>query len=393
MTGPERNRVMYHKGMRICLNAALLAVGRTDYRAAGISNYQHHLLRELARAAPTTWQLEAHVHRRLARSHAYPGIHLRPTPWSTQTPATRILWEQSLLPHAARDADLFHAMAFVSPALLATRARAPQVLTLYDLSFLREPQRLPFARRHYLRIGVAASVRRARRLITISAAVARDIATHYRFPFERIDIAPPGVDTQHFRPLPEAEIASFRRARQLPDRYWLYVGTLEPRKNLLTLLAAYGRLPRKTRPALVLAGGAGWGLNEIERCIQDLQLGNAVRITGFLPTEELPLWYNGAELFVYPSLNEGFGIPVLESMACGTPVLTSDAPALLELAADAGRFAPARDSEAWAEQLENCAQDERWLEAARCASLRRARLYTWAKTAARTITCYEAAIS
>ena len=374
--------------MRICLNAALLAANHTDYRAAGISHCQSQSLRALGEAVPPGWQLEAHVSPEIA-SVAYPGIRLLPAAWSTRQPLARILWEQALLPRAVRGADLFHAMAFVSPALV----RCPQVLTIYDLSFIREPEHLPATRRRYLQIAARMSTRRARRILTISAAVAADIVNYLGIPRADIDIAPPGIDHARFRPMPPGEIAAFRQAKQLPARYWLYVGTLEPRKNLPTLLEAYARTPSAERPPLILAGGAGWGVDEIKGCIERFQLGDSVRLPGFLPADELPLWYNGAELFVYPSLLEGFGMPVLEAMACGAPVLTSDAAALREIAAEAGLSAPARDVDAWVACLRRAANDANWRQIASERSLARAADYSWAETAARIIACYRAALA
>ena len=374
--------------MRICLNAALLAAHQTDYRAAGISHYQSQSLRALGEATPLGWQLEAHVSPETA-SVAYPGIRLLPAAWSTRRPIPRILWEQSLLPRAARGADLFHAMAFVSPALV----RCPQVLTIYDLSFIREPDHLPAARRRYLQIATRMSARRARRILTISAAVAADIVSHFGIARAKIDIAPPGVDRARFHPLPVGEVAAFRQAKQLPARYWLYVGTLEPRKNLPTLLEAYARIPSADRPPLILAGGAGWGMDVIMGCIERFHLGDSVRLPGFLPADELPLWYNGAELFVYPSLHEGFGMPILEAMACGVPVLISDASALCEITGGAGLCAPARDVDAWVACLQRAANDADWRQVAGERSLARATGYSWAETAARTIACYRAALA
>lgn len=374
--------------MRICLNAALLAPRAANYRAAGISHYLSQSLLALGRAAPAGWQLEAQVSPELAADE-YPGLQLQSAPWSLRRPLARILWEQTLLPRRAHKADLLHAMAFAAPA----RLRVPLVLTIYDLSFLQEPQRLPAARRHYLRLASRHSARRARRILTISAAVAEDIARIYGIERERIDIAPPGIERAQFRPLPANEVAAFRREKGLPARYWLYLGTLEPRKNLPTLLAAYAELPAAERPTLVLAGGAGWHRRQIQAAIERYQLADSLLLPGFLPANELPFWYNGAELFLFPSLHEGFGMPVLEAMACGIPVITSDASALRELAADSGRVIPARDVSAWSAALRAAGQDSEWRRAAVQRSLKRAAAYSWAQTAARTLACYRTALA
>lgn len=386
--GNDFRRLLYHVGMRICLNAALLAGSQNDYRAAGISQYQSQSLSALATIFPSNWQLEAWVSAEIL-PEAYPGISLRHAPWSLRRPASRILWEQSILPAALRHADLFHGMAFVSPAFL----RCPQVVTLYDLSFYREPEHLPAARRHYLSCATRWSARRARRILTISAAVAADIVDHLAIPRERIDIAPPGVDRSRFYPRPAEEVAAFRRQKSLPERYWLCVSTLEPRKNLVTLLAAYAQLKPDHRVPLFLAGGAGWGTAEIHSCIERWQLRDSVFLPGFLPAEELPLWYNGADWFLFPSVHEGFGMPVLEAMACGVPTLTSDASALRELAGDSEHCIPARDADAWREALQRVALGEMARQSIREHSLLRAAQYTWENTAKQILATYRAALA
>jgi len=374
--------------MRICLNAALLAGSRKDYRAAGISHYQSQSLSALAAIFPSEWQLEAWVSAEIPQAE-YPGIPLRHAPWSLRRPGPRILWEQLMLPPSLRDVDLFHGMAFVLPAFL----RCPQVLTIYDLSFYREPAHLPAARRHYLSRATRWSTRRARRILTISAAVAADIVEYLGVPRQRIDIAPPGVDHSRFCPRPAEEVAAFRRQKSLPERYWLYVGTLEPRKNLVTLLAAYAQLKPEQRVPLVLAGGAGWGTAEIHSCIERWQLRDSVLLPGFLPAAELPLWYNGADWFLFPSLHEGFGMPVLEAMACGVPTLTSDANALRELVGDGSLCIPARDADAWRIALQRIAAGQMMRPQVREHSLQRAAEFTWENTAKQLLASYRAALA
>jgi glycosyltransferase involved in cell wall biosynthesis len=224
------------------------------------------------------------------------------------------------------------ALAFVSPLVL----RKPSLVTVYDLSFIHYPQVLSAARRWYLRLFTTLSCRRARRVITISHATARDLHESLGISPDKIDVAACGYDHARYQPLPSEEVEAFRVKRGLPERFWFFLGTLEPRKNLATLLDAYARLPGTERLPLILAGGKGWQYADIFERITRYGLEDQVRLPGFVPAEDLPLWYNSAEVFIYPSVFEGFGLPVLEAMACGAPVIVSDASSLPEVAGSAG---------------------------------------------------------
>src|SRR5919206_36973 len=172
---------------------------------------------------------------------------------------------------------------------------------------------------------------------------------HVRFAVSRLDTREPTR-----RILYEQAVLPWR----LPGRYLLYLGTLEPRKNLTTLLRAYARLRRRGLDwPLVLAGGKGWLYEDIFRTIDALHLAAHVRLPGYVAYEEQPLWYGGATVFVYPSTYEGFGLPVLEAMACGTPVVTSTASSLPEAAGDAALLVECRDEEALTQAIERLAGD------------------------------------
>jgi len=367
--------------MHIGLNAHLLS-NAAGYRSAGIRNYIDSLLTHLPAAAPTDWRFTALVG---AQSTAkIPGIDLRHARTDTESPLRRIAWEQLAQPWQLllSDFDLYHALAFVAPLIL-TR---PSVVTIYDLSFIHYPERLPAARRLYLRLLTDLTCRRARRVIAISHSTARDLTATLGVPPEKIDVAAPGCDPQIFKPLPETDIAAFRSAKNLPERFWLFVGTLEPRKNLPTLLEAYAALPE--RLPLVIGGGKGWQYDDIFAAVERHSLKNDVHFAGFVPNEELAFWYNSAEAFVYPSLFEGFGLPALEAMACGTPVIVSDASSFPEVAGEAGLCVPPHDVPAWTAALNRAFHDAEWRQQARERGLQSAARFTWEATAKQTIRCY-----
>jgi glycosyltransferase involved in cell wall biosynthesis len=371
--------------MHIGLNAHLLA-SQTGYRSAGIHGYIYNTLAHLAAAAPADWEFTAMVG--AANTHQLPGIHLRRARLDTESPLRRILWEQALQPGQLSAFDLYHALAFVSPLILSK----PSIVTVYDLSFVQYPQVLSTARRLYLRLFTGISCRRARRIIAISRSTAQDVATHLHIPADRIDVAVPGYDHTLYRPLPAAEVQAFRSRRNLPERFWLFLGTLEPRKNLVTLLTAYAALPAMQRLPLVLAGGKGWDYDPIFAAIDRYNLVRDVLLPGYLPFEELPYWYNSAEVFLYPSVFEGFGLPVLEAMGCGTPVIVSDTSSLPEAAGTAGRLVPPLDVTAWTAALREAYEDHAWRMQTAEQGLQEVRAFTWGQTAAATITAYQRAL-
>lgn len=372
--------------MKIGLNAHLHSQ-QAGYRSAGIKGYIANLLRHLPAKAPDHWQFEALVG--AANAAQFERVKMSRAALDTEYPLRRIIWEQTLQPLKLRQFDLYHALAFVAPFVLT----APMVVTVYDLSFLRFPERLSPGRRLYLRNMTALTCSRARRVLAISQSTADDLVALLGAPADKIDVTPLGYDKAVFRPLPATELERFRREQKLPERFWLYVGTLEPRKNLSTLLQAYQRLSPAERLPLVLGGGIGWQGQAILADIGRLGLGDSVTHIGFIPAAELPFWYNCAEAFVYPSVFEGFGLPVLEAMACATPVLTSDAAALKEVAGAAGKCIPSNDMESWADALKRIKSDAYWRETARDKGLVRAQQFSWERTAELTVGSYRKALA
>lgn len=371
--------------MKIMLNAHLLSA-QLGYRSAGIHGYIYNTLAQLSQIAPDDWSFTAFVGKK--NPHTFDGISLFPVLWDTTSPIKRIIWEQTIQPLRLGGGDLLHSMTFVSPVILPIKS----VVTVYDLSFVYYPHVLSASRRLYLRMFTALSCRRAERVIAISESTARDVAKTFNIAPEKIDVAPCGYDATQFYPMEKSVIADFKQKKGLPDRFWLFVGTLEPRKNLTTLLDAYAMLPRHERLPLLLGGGKGWLYDDIFERIERYGLQDDVRLLGFLPQEELPLWYNSAEAFLYPSIFEGFGLPVLEAMACGVPVVISDASSLPEVGANAGLCLPPQDVEAWRAGLAHVFADADWRMGASARGIDEARRYSWQKTAQATISSYQRAI-
>ena len=365
--------------MHIGLNAHLLS-GKAGFRSAGIHGYIEHLLRHLSAASPANWQFTAMVGK-YSRMQ-FDGIDMRHARLDTETPISRILWEQLAQPWQLGEFDLYHALAFVAPVLLTK----PSVVTVYDLSFIHYPQVLSAARRLYLRLFTGLTCRRASRVLAISESTARDVETTLGIPRAKIDVAAPGYNTNLYRPLPESDVAAFRHKKGLPERFWLFVGTLEPRKNLVTLLEAYAALPQAERLPLILGGGKGWDYDAIFETVERHRL--TVQFPGYIELEELPFWYNCAETFLFPSVFEGFGLPVLEAMACGTPVIIAETSSLPEVAGDAGLAVAPHDVMGWTAALRRANGDDEWRQAARERGLVEATRYSWETTAKQTVASY-----
>lgn len=368
------------------LNAHLLSTAQ-NYRAAGISVYIQNLLRHLPQV-DDGYRFTAFLSAKYRLS--LEGIHTQATRWPTHSPSVRILWEQVAQPLALarQEVDLLHALAFVAPAACP----CPFVVTVYDLSFLRFPEAFRPWNRLYLTLFTRLSVRRARRVIAISQHTKRDLVHWLGTPEEKVDVAPCGVG-EAFHPLPREQVEAFREAQGLPPQFLLFVGTLEPRKNLPAALKAVRHLVDAGHtPYLAVVGGRGWGYDEVLQSVDELGLGQHVRLVGFVPTDELVLWYNAATALVYPSLYEGFGMPALEAMACGLPVVASDRSALPEVVGEAGLLVDPTAPEEMAEALARVWQDADLRASLRERGLARAQGASWRETAQQTIRAYDKAI-
>jgi glycosyltransferase involved in cell wall biosynthesis len=349
--------------VRVAINAQLVSFD-DSYRNAGISRFISTLLEGLA-ALDAGQEYTAFMHPKEADwasdSPLARAAHLRlmaPAHWSGGGPVRRVAWEQFALPGVLQKLgiDVFHAPANILPA----RLPCPSVVTVHDLAFMRYPQFFRPTRRLYQRRLTARSVARATWVVAVSESTKRDLVELMRVPEERIHVIYPGIAAD-FQPVGDPEtLARFRARHGLPERYLLYLGTLEPRKNLLTLVEAYARLRGQMAdaPPLVLAGAKGWYYEPLFSRVRALGLERVVMFPGYVARDEQPLWYAGAELFVFPSLYEGFGLPVVEALACGTPTITSNVSSLLQVAGDVAQQVDPRNVEALARLLREILADD-----------------------------------
>jgi glycosyltransferase involved in cell wall biosynthesis len=376
--------------VRIALNAELLSFAE-NYRSGGISRVIYHLLSELVRDGRGN-TYDVFVPEAPPAGHPLANrqewLRFRPSGKHTLRPSLRIAWEQLAMPRqlTALQPDLLHGLAYALPVGWA----GPSLVTIFDLSFLRFPQAFKPANRIYLAATTRATARRARRIVTISEHARRDIVRLLNVPAQRVDVTYPAAEGR-YRLISNDKVEAFRAERSLPEAFVFAAGTLEPRKNLVGLLHAYARI-RPPRPPLYIAGGTGWRFSPIFDTVQQLGLADDVQLLGFVPEDELPLWYNAARLFAFPSLYEGFGLPVLEAMACGTPVVTSTAASLPEVAGKAAILVPPEDTDRLAREMERVLDDAQLRMEMRAAGRIQASRFSWRTMTDQTIVSYQRAI-
>ena len=292
--------------------------------------------------------------------------------------------------HAFQGVTLFHATEHLLPKL--TRARS--VFTLHDIAYLLYPQYHLLQNRIYLALMMPRFLARADAVICVSEATRRDALKFYKLNPAKLHVIPEGVEPRFNPEINPERLTTICAKYHLPQRFFLYVGTIEPRKNLAALLDAYAAL-RAEHPdiGLVIAGGKGWLYKSFFERLRASGLEPHVILTGYVPDEDLPDLLKCAEAFVFPSAFEGFGLPPLEAMACGVPVLCSNASSLPEVVGEAGLLLPPNDARAWAEALSRVLADAQLRADLRTRGLARARLFTWENAARRTLAVYEAIIT
>lgn len=287
-------------------------------------------------------------------------------------------------------ADVLHVQYFAPPV-----SPVPFVPMVHDVSYAIHPDTFSRRDRARFKMGIPWTVRRARRILTVSEHSKGDIVARYGVLPEQVDVAYPGVDPVEFSPDPTPADAGVLAAHGIRPPYVLAVGNIQPRKNLVRLLGAYARV-RQARPdlahELVLVGKPALRHGLVEEAVRAGRLDGYVRHTGYVPRQDLPALYRQAEAFCYPSLYEGFGLPVLEAMACGTPVVTSRNSSLPEVAGGAALLADPTDESSIATALIEVLGSAAVRSKLSLAGPERARLFSWDATAGAVIASLEAAV-
>ena len=349
--------------MHIAINAQLVSFSET-YRNAGVSRYTYRLIEGLEGLAADgddqRFSVFVSAQDRAAVAHFDHGpVRLLPSHQPTTQPLQRIMWEQSALPGLLRRlrVDVFHSPVNVLPL---RRLPCASVVTIHDLAFVHYPHFYRPARRLYQRFFTAHSARHATLVIADSQSTRRDIITYFDVNPNNVRVVYPAIEPR-FKPVADpTALAEFRADHGLPEHFLLYLATLEPRKNAEGLVRAYAQLRtmEPDAPPLILAGGKGWYYDTLFALVRELGIERSVTFAGYVRDEEQPLWYAAADLFIYPSLFEGFGLPVAEAMACGAPVITSNVSSLPEVAGDVAIQVDPRDPALLAHAMQRLMRSE-----------------------------------
>jgi glycosyltransferase involved in cell wall biosynthesis len=378
---------MSPRPIHVGLNLIFLVPGETG----GMEVYARELIPALISSAPSGMRFTAFINREAAASEG---------PWGSLLPAVtvpvdarnRVQWvlgEQTLLPlmTARAGVDLVHSLASTAPLW----GRAKRVTTIHDLIYARFPEAHSGLRDKGMRVLVPQGARRSTRLIADSQSTAEDMTTLLGLPAERIDVVPLGLGTvKQAAPTSESDVRS--RFELGPRKVLLSLSAKRPHKNLLALIAALAQIAPEQRPVLVLPGYPTPHEHELRERTQALGLDRDVRFPGWISAEELEGLWAMAAAFVYPSLYEGFGLPVLEAMARGVPVACSNASSLPEVAGDAALLFDPRQQGEIATAIMRLLDDPQLSGDLRARGLRRAQEFSWDRTAQLTLDSYQRAL-
>ena len=300
----------------------------------------------------------------------------------------KTLWMQAVLPWQVgrRRLDVCHFTNNVAPLWTP----CPSVVTIHDMTLWLYPQHHYTKRLLAMRPIIPLAARRASAIIAVSESAKQDIVRLLGVPFEKVHVIYEAA-SPCFRPLPAGPAqAALRQKYGLSEHFVLTVGTIEPRKNLVRLLEAFARLRKRDALShtLVFVGGRGWKDGPVFAAVERLDLGHLVQFLGHVPTADLVGLYNLAEALAFPSLYEGFGLPAIEAMACGTPVITSRRGSMVEVAGNAAQFVDPLEVESIAEGLYRVLNDAAWREELRARGLAQASRFSWTQAAAETLGVY-----
>ncbi len=365
--------------MKIGINGQLLAFSK-NYRTAGISRYIKCLLDEyhkynmnvtLFAASPEARQLYAKFEVLVS---------------DTANPSKRIFWEQFISPFSLvkHKIETYHCPMQVLP-LLTRLSRVKKIVTVHDLANFKFPEFYLKSKQKYLTALTRLSMQFADKIIAVSENTKKDLIEVLNVPEKKIQVIYHGCSSL---PVDEETALQVKKQYKLPEEYILFVGTLEPRKNIAVLVEAlkYLKNTKKTDYPLVIAGAVGWKFSPSFEQIK--QSGLKIILTDFLNDEQLAALYKSAKIFVYPSLYEGFGFPVLEAMAKGTPVICSNNSALPEVGGDAGLYFSPEDFHELAEKIQALWSDTKLQYKLSSAGLKQAEKFSWSKCAKQTLELY-----
>lgn len=364
-----------------------LDVSAAVHAKAGIGRYAGSLARALVARAPSRFALFYNRDKGTRPPDGLAGVPAS-TVRAGYKPWRMAVWMghlagasfQRLVPGA----ELFHATEHLLPPL----REVPTVLTVHDMIFRLFPEHQKRLNYWYLNATMPLYCRRADAIITVSQTSKQDLLKYYQVDPGKVTVIYEAASAE-FVPADAAAAARVRLKYNLPDQYLIHVGTIEPRKNLVRLVEALDHLRRQgTRIPLLLVGGKGWLYDGLFRRLSELQIRDEVHLSGYVPAEDLPLLYAAATAATVPSVYEGFGLPVLEAMACGIPVISSTASCLPEIGGDAARYFEPASVPEMAEAIRAVWTDAELRAEMRARGIERAAGFSWKRAAGETIAVY-----
>lgn len=361
-----------------------LVIDSMDGNRAGIGRYCFNLVKNIKKLDKENDYVL--IHREKSDDEIYKGNGELSISYPN-IPLKKTVGNYFQLPLKLRDypLDVVHDLTQVSPFTLYSQSK--KILTIHDLSPILFPENYGiihgFLQKHIL----PRTLKNVDTIITVSYNTKVDVLKYLKFRGDKIREIPLGVD-EKFKP--QKNTIDFMEKYNINSPFILYVGTLEPRKNIPTLIKAFYKLKRKDiEHKLIISGGKGWKYKEIYETIEKLNLQKEVIFTGYVPEEDLPRLYNSADLFVYPSLYEGFGLPPLEAMACGCPVVASKTSSLPEVVGNAGILVNPHDVDDISNKMYETLTNEGLREELSRMGSERAKLFSWEKVAKETLKVYE----
>ncbi len=347
---------------------------------SGVGTYTLNLLEQLHQLRDDTVVPVAHRPLLVTRNGMPPAI-------LPSVKTNKTVWMQFLLPFQLRSLGVNIAHFTNSVATLVSTC--PTIVTLHDMTLWLYPEHHYRRRLLAMRPFIPLVVRRSAAIVTVSESAKADIIRLLNVPAGKIHVIYEAADPA-FRPLPHETVSQVAARHHLPEKYVLYVGTLEPRKNLERLVEAFAGLVQEGHPHhLVLAGQRGWKEAPLFETIERLGINHRVRVLNQLPIHDLVALYNGADLLAFPSLYEGFGLPVIEAMACGTAVLTSRRGSLAEIAGEAAHFVEPTEVDSIQDGLRWLVSDHDYRRSLQTAGRAHATQFAWEKAAVETRQVYE----
>ncbi len=372
----------------------VLIEARSLSASMGVKTYIVNLLRELQRQ-PAHQYTVVYDHAK----HAGTNSAMQEVVVPLHTPLQTSWWLQYQIPGVINREQ--PAVAHFTKADVPRRKKVPTVVTIHDVIPLFLPSSQKLLQRLYWPQAMARSAKYSDHILTMSEVSKQDIIKYLQVSPDKITVAPLAADTQHFHPVAAPTVQAVTQKHGIQSPYILFVGTWEPRKNIPALLRAFAAQKNNIPHQLVLAGKKGWKYEAAVAVLQELRLGDRVRVLDYVPYEDLPALYTGADLFVWPSVYEGWGLPVLEALACGVPVITSDGGSLPQVVGSAGVVVSFAVSDVAArleddtftrllgEAIGRVANDTARKQTLRAAGPQQATTFSWAQVAEKTVQVYE----